>query len=272
MTPSTARPGSSEPGTRDCSAGALVEAGFAVGFAAEPCGKETSEDFFDFACPSATERRAHGQAFALADGMSGGAGRRAAETCVATVLSDFYATPASWDMARRFDRVIGALNGWLLAHNLQAGGRNCMLSTLSVLVLHEAQFHVAHVGDSRIYRLRRGQCECLTVDHVWPRADMRHVLRRAVGLDRHLVVDTFTEMLHPGDRFLLASDGVWEVLGDNGLATLLAGPGSPRDVAAELVQGSVAKQRGYYGRNDATAAVIDVRDAAGTGAALALRG
>jgi len=243
---------------------ALAAAGFAVGFAGEACGKEMSEDFFDLACPSAAERKAHGQVFALADGLSGGGGRRAAETCVGTVLSDFYATPPSWEMARRFDRVIGALNGWLLAHNLRADAHTCMLSTLSVLVLEEAQFHVAHVGDSRIYRLRRGQCECLTIDHVWPRADMRHVLRRAVGLDRHLVVDCFSEALQPGDRFLLASDGVWEVLGETDLHALLASAEAPQQIAAALVQRSVSKQRSYYGRNDATAAVIDVGDTAAT--------
>jgi protein phosphatase len=133
-----------------------------------------------------------------------------------------------------------------------------MLSTLSVLVLHGAQFHVAHIGDSRIYRLRSGQCECLTTDHVWPRADMRHVLRRAVGLDHHLVVDCFSEPLQVGDRFLMVTDGVWEVLGDTALRALLGADETPEQIAAELVQRSAVKQRGYYGRNDATAAVIDV--------------
>lgn len=231
---------------------------FAIGFAGQACGKEVSEDFFDLACPTPPDLSAHGQVFALADGLSGGGGRRAAETCVRSVLSDFYATPVSWEVARRFDRVIGALNGWLLAHNTQAESRACMLSTLSVLVLHGAQFHVAHVGDSRIYRLRSGQCECLTTDHVWPRADMRHVLRRAVGLDHHLVVDCFSEPLQAGDRFLMVTDGVWEVLGDTTLRALLGADETPEQIAAELVQRSALKQRGYYGRNDATAAVIDV--------------
>jgi protein phosphatase len=232
--------------------------GFVIGFAGQACGKEVSEDFFDLACPSAAERAAHGQVFALADGLSGGGGRRAAETCVRTVVSDFYATPVGWEAARRLDRVIGALNGWLLAQNTQAEARSSMLSTLSVLVLHGAQFHIAHVGDSRIYRLRRGLCECLTTDHVWPRADMRHVLRRAVGLDQHLVVDCFSEDLQAGDRFLMATDGVWEVLGETDVRALLGADAHPSRIAAELVQRSAVKQRGYYGRNDATAAVIEV--------------
>jgi protein phosphatase len=232
---------------------------FAIGYSGLACGKEVSEDFFDLACPSPADRQARGSVFALADGVSGGNGRRAAETCVRTVLCDFYATPLAWDVGRRLDRVIGALNAWLAAHNMRAAESQCMLSTLSVLVLHGAQCHVAHVGDSRIYRLRAGHCECLTTDHVWPRADMRHVLRRAVGLDHHLVVDCFSDAVQPGDRFYMVSDGVWEVLGDAGLREALAAVCEPEAQAEALVQRSAQKQRGYYGRNDATAAVVEVR-------------
>jgi serine/threonine protein phosphatase PrpC len=238
---------------------AATQEGLAVGFAGQACGKPVSEDFFDMACPSPADRDARGLVFALADGMSGGAGRRAAETCVRTVLSDFYATPMAWEVARGLDRVIGSVNGWLLAHNLRSAESECMLATLSVLVLHADRFHVGHVGDSRIYRLRDGQCECLTTDHVWPRADMRHVLRRAVGLDHHLVVDCFSDALTPGDRFVMLSDGVWEVLGEAGVRETLAANAGPEALATALVERSAQRQRRYYGRNDATAAIVEVR-------------
>ena len=238
---------------------AAPQEGIAVGYAGQACGKPVSEDFFDMACPTPSDRIARGLVFALADGMSGGCGRRAAETCVRSVLSDFYATPIAWDVARGLDRIIGSVNGWLLAHNLRSAESECMLSTLSVLVLHADRFHVGHVGDSRIYRLRDGQCECLTTDHVWPRADMRHVLRRAVGLDHHLVVDCFSDVLAPGDRFAMLSDGVWEVLGEAGVRDTLAPGAEPETLATALVLRSAERQRGYYGRNDATAAIVEVR-------------
>jgi protein phosphatase len=237
------------------------ELGFYLAYASRACGKEVSEDFFDMACPSPEDRAASGLAFALADGVSGGGGRRAAETCVRTVLSDFYATPRAWDVARRLERVIGALNAWLAAHNMRATESQCMFSTLSVLVFQGTQFFASHVGDSRIYRLRAGQCECLTTDHVWPRADMRHVLRRAIGLDHHLVVDCLSDAVQLGDRFLMVTDGVWEVLGEAGLRE--AATGEPEAIASTLVERSVQKQRSYYGRNDATAAVVEVRATAG---------
>ncbi|MPZ42648.1 MAG: SpoIIE family protein phosphatase [Betaproteobacteria bacterium] len=231
----------------------------AIGYSGRACGKDVSEDFFDLACPSLEDWEARGLVFAIADGVSGGGGRRAAETCVRTVLSDFYATPLAWDIARRLDRIIGALNAWIASHNARAAESECMLSTLSVLVLHGAQFYAGHVGDSRIYRLRGGHCECLTTDHVWPRADMRHVLRRAVGLDQHLVVDCFSDAVQPGDRFLMVTDGVWEVLGETGLRAVLAAASEPEAMAEALVQRSAERQRSYYGHNDATAAVVEVR-------------
>ena len=224
----------------------------------EACGKAISEDFFDASCPSAEERETRGIVFALADGLSGGAGRRAAETCVATVLSDFYAAPSGWPVAQCLDRVIGGVNGWLAGHNQRAHPDHCMLSTLTVLVLRQREMHVAHVGDCRLYRVRAGTIECMTTDHVWPRRDMRNVLRRAVGLDRHLVVDFLADDVLVGDRFALLSDGVWEVLGEDALREVLLGGDVAGAAAEELVARAVAKQRSYYGRNDAAAALIEV--------------
>lgn len=239
--------------------GIRVLPGIDLRYAGQPCGKPLSEDFFDCACPDPADAEAAGRVFALADGMSGGAGRRAAEMCVRTVLSDYYGAPRAWDVGRKLEKIIASVNGWLVSHNARAAEAQCMLSTLSALVIHQDAFHVAHVGDSRIYRLRAGQSECLTTDHVWPRRDMRHVLRRAVGLDQHLVVDCFSGDVLPGDRFVLVSDGVWEVLGEAALSRmLLLQPEPAQGLAVALVSASVERQRGYFGHNDATAAVVGV--------------
>ena len=237
---------------------ATVGPGISLGYSGQSCGKALSEDFFDLACPDPAEREASGLVFALADGMSGGAGRRAAETCVRTVLSDYYAAPASWAVGYRLDRIVASVNDWLLSHNTRAIESQYMFSTLSVLVLQAQEFHIAHVGDTRIYRLRSGSFERMTTDHLWPKRDMRHILRRAVGLDHHLVVDCFSGDLQAGDRFIMLSDGVWEVLGDTALHRMLLLDERPHALAQRLVHASAEKQKSYYGRNDATAAVVEV--------------
>ncbi len=84
-----------------------------------------------------------------------------------------------------------------------------MATTLPVLVLRGRRYVCAHLGDSRLYLLRAGVCTRLTSDHVWEHPELRNVLSRAVGLDRHFQLDFFDGELQPGDCFLLCSDGVW---------------------------------------------------------------
>jgi protein phosphatase len=121
-------------------------------------------------------------------------------------------------------------------------------------VLRGRQLYVAHVGDSRIYRWRDGVLRQLTIDHVWDRPEMQHVLTRAIGLDQRLLVDHIDEPLAPGDRFLLVTDGVWEPLGEPVLAGLVAAEADPQALANALVEAAVANG----GQDDATALIARV--------------
>ena len=86
---------------------------------------------------------------------------------------------------------------------------------------------------------------------------MRHIPKRAFGLDGHLVVDYAAGDVLPGDVYLLVTDGVWEVLGDAAILTAARLEG-PADAAERLVGEAMARQAGYMGRNDATAIVARV--------------
>ena len=87
---------------------------------------------------------------------------------------------------------------------------------------------------------------------------MRHVLKRAVGLDSHLVADYTDGELVPGDVFLMVSDGIWEVLGEHAVREVMQEGGSTQAIAEKLVKRSIKNQVQYMGRNDATAIVIAV--------------
>jgi protein phosphatase len=115
-----------------------------------------------------------------------------------------------------------------------------MACTLSALVLRGRRWALAHVGDTRIYRLRGERLEQLTQDHTWEQPGMEHVLKRAVGLDTHLRVDYAEGDLAAGDVFLIVCDGVWQPLGQVELHRLLQLYDDPqvcaRNLAAEALR------------------------------------
>jgi protein phosphatase len=222
------------------------------GHASRTGARECNEDFFGLVTPQDTEREAKGILAAVADGVFGsGGGREAAEYLVRSLLADYYATPETWAVPMALDKVIGAANRWLLAHRGESAG---MATTLSALVLRGTRFHLAHVGDTRIYRSSAGHWQQLTQDHVWDRPDMQHVLRRAVGLDQHLAVDYADGELVPGDAFVICSDGVWEPLGSNRMLEILERYADPQLAAEMLVEAALKA----HGQDNATAMVIRV--------------
>ena len=191
----------------------------------------------------------------MADGVGGGAaGREASEFTVRGVLSDYYATPDTWEVPFALEKILAAINRWLLAQGRSQHALADMATTLSALVLRGARYYTAHVGDSRIYRLRGSNLQQLTTDHVWDRPDMRHVLKRAVGLDQFLSVDYADGDLATGDIFILATDGVWEPLGDKIMHELLLLHREPQRVAEALVESAVKRS----GQDNATVVVVSV--------------
>lgn len=171
--------------------------------------KSRNEDALGIANPSAQEFAARGAVFAIADGISTcDHGDRAAQYAVRGVLNDYYATPDTWAPPIALDRVITAQNRWLRSQRSN-GSDSSLATTLSLLVLNGSRYCIAHVGDTRVYRLRDKRLELLTTDHVWNHPQMSHVLTRALGLDNSVAVDYVEGDWQAGDSFLLVCDGVW---------------------------------------------------------------
>ena len=159
-----------------------------------------------------------GYLFALADGVSQCAdGGLAARATLQALALDYYSTPETWAVTQSLDRVLVAHNRWLQAN----GGGQPLLTTLSALILRGRRFTLAHVGDCRAYRWLDGTLERLSEDHVWEQPGMQHVLKRAMGLDQHLVMDYLDGELREGECFVLVSDGIWATLGDAGIQRIL---------------------------------------------------
>ncbi len=177
-----------------------------------------NQDALRLVTPAPELAASKGYLFALADGVSQCAdGGLAARASLQALALDYYATPATWSVAQALDRLLLAQNRWLRAQ----GSGQPLLTTLSALVLRGRRFTLAHVGDCRVYRWHAGHLQCLSEDHVWDQPGMQHVLKRALGLDQHLLVDYLEGELQAGECFLLVSDGVWASLGDQHIQAVL---------------------------------------------------
>jgi serine/threonine protein phosphatase PrpC len=203
--------------------------------------RERNEDFVGMVSPSGDDRVHKGYLTAIADGVSGNnGGREAAEYCVRGLITDYYATPDTWEPLVALDRVLQPLNKWILSqgqHRRELGG---MATTLTALLFRGRCYYFAHVGDTRAYLFRNAKLARLTMDHVWDRPDMNHVLTRGIGLDTRLTPDYGDGALQQNDRFLLVSDGVWSALTMQEVEHLLAASSNPEETASALCEAALA--------------------------------
>lgn len=215
---------------------------FEIGQASLTGPRARNEDYVGVVTPNKEQLNIKGALIAVADGVSGNSGGgEASEMTVRTVCADYYATPDTWEPLASLDKVLTAANRWVISQSSANRDMVGMATTLSLLLLRGKRYYFAHVGDTRIYLLRDGVLKQLTTDHVWDRPDMRHVLKRAVGLDSHLDVDFAEGSLQAGDIFALMSDGVWDVLGEKEIHKVLGLYDSPQMMCDILTKTAIAQ-------------------------------
>ena len=173
--------------------------------------------------------------FAVADGMGGAQAGEVASRLAAAAFREFHDAD-ELDPEERLAAIIQEANRRIYeraADDAQVSGMGTTIT--AALVVAEALV-IGHVGDSRAYRLRGGKFEQLTEDHslvadlvrsgrITPEeADahpQRSVITRALGTDREVDVDTFTVPAESDDLFLICSDGLTTMVGDEEIRDLV---------------------------------------------------
>ncbi|WP_224365969.1 PP2C family protein-serine/threonine phosphatase [Hyalangium versicolor] len=214
--------------------------------------------------------------YVVADGLGGQAGGEVASRCVVDAFSEYGERlvrdpDATWPIQlnpqhSREENLLTACTALAQRELIsrRVGYLRDMGSTVVALAVGEKGGAVAHVGDSRLYRLRGGELEAVTQDHSVteelraaglappPRGQSAfgHIITRALGTDRAEPTVQRLE-LRPGDVYLLCSDGLYEPLGPEGIITGLSRP-SLTDACNTLV--TSAFDAG--GRDNITAVVV----------------
>ncbi|MGH7446267.1 MAG: protein phosphatase 2C domain-containing protein, partial [Longimicrobiales bacterium] len=201
--------------------------------------------------------RAAARIYAVADGMGGHAAGNVASRIAIDVLAGAFERPPSSriraaSLSRRLLGVFDAANREILEHaalNRDCAGMGTTLTALAPLA-GTPQCVIAHVGDSRAYRLREGTLTQLTRDHTWVQqqvdagmltpADARHhplssVLSRVLGTAAVGPADTLVADTAPGDLFLLCSDGLTTMLADPDVRNIVDRPLPLEQRARELI-------------------------------------
>lgn len=221
------------------------------GFTSKTGKRETNEDYL----ASFGGNVLQGAVAAISDGMGGACGgRQAAETTVRGFIDGYYSLPETLGIDRAAARALMAMNRWVHSQRRNDADLENMAATFSALILRGRHAHIVHIGDTRIYRLRKHELQCFTTDHVHSHPDLRHVLHRAIGLEDSAHIDYAKHMLKLHDRFLLCSDGIHGTLSTRRLKTILDEGHSPEECAQHIVD--TALQEGS--QDNVSAMVVDV--------------
>jgi PPM family protein phosphatase len=134
-----------------------------------------------------------------------------------------------------------------------------MGTTIVAVAFHDNTLTVAHVGDSRLYRYRRGDLSQVTEDHSMVQELLRrglmtpdeartslnrNLVTRALGIDPLVEVDVVEQTFEDGDLYLLCSDGLNDVLLDEEIAAILAQHPDDLDAATQQMIADVNARGG----------------------------
>lgn len=217
--------------------------------------------------------------FTVADGLGGhAAGEIASRMACEGAASLYYNGDATADRSgddreptvSRLERTLWSVHHHIVSYSTEHKALRGMGTTLSALVLTNGRALIAHVGNSRIYRFRNNACEQLTVDHTENQLLIdsgkirageegnhcyRHIITQALGGGGDLnAVHTGVASLRSGDRFLLCTDGLHDLVEDREIENILAEHPLPRAASDALVEAAIRKG----GYDDVTVMVIQM--------------
>lgn len=193
--------------------------------------------------------------FAVADGMGGISGGEIASSIAVDTIREMFerSTFASGEDARTLPRRAAELASAIRKANEAILGRardqrelKGMGTTLTAarFSMFKQRLYLAHVGDSRVYRMRGGELRMMTTDHTMEelgvKGDEAGNLSRALGVWPRVPVDIVLAKPMVGDVYLLCSDGLTKMVDEPTIKRTLGAAGTLHDTARALVDAANA--------------------------------
>jgi serine/threonine protein phosphatase PrpC len=226
--------------------------------------------------------------FVVADGMGGHRAGDVASKLATETISEFFKSTANEDVTWPFhfdtnlseeeNRLLTGIrvaNRQIFERSTRSREYHGMGTTVvgAMFSPSKKRMYIGHVGDSRAYRVREGKIEQLTRDHslindyllAMPdltdeqRSELpKNVITRALGMQDQVVVDLQHDDPHPGDIYILCSDGLSGMIEDDEIQNIIARSANIGDACRELI----AKANEHGGEDNITAVVIKIEDLA----------
>jgi PPM family protein phosphatase len=232
----------------------------AFGLSDPGCVRQNNEDFY-LISPDGT--------YIVADGMGGAqAGEHASKLAVETVAA--FIQNAGKPDAETLLQAFREANMRVMTAAASDPTLEGMGTTLVAALESGPELLIASVGDSRVYLYDGGGLTGITEDQTWVNEvgrrlgideaslkthPMRHVLTMAIGVSPELRVHSYTLRPHPGELFLISSDGLHGVVEQSVIADTLSGNGSLQSKCQRLID--AAKQAG--GPDNITVVLLKAR-------------
>ena len=198
----------------------------------------------------------------VADGMGGHAAGEVASRLAISALVSLALDLPDWifrvdeegapEIERRARKIVQQVSSLLVERGRENAALRGMGSTLTAARSYGRDLLILHVGDSRAYLFRAGQLHRLTKDHTYAQmlvdcgrleacevasSGVAHILTNAIGGSTEQVeVDVDLLRLEDGDRILLCSDGLTDLVEDDAITNTLAGSPASSDACAELMR------------------------------------
>jgi protein phosphatase len=209
----------------------------------------------------------------VADGMGGHDAGEIASTAIVEHLGTIGIASSAPDLRARFEDRLARANREI--QSISRSRNNAVIgSTVAALVAYDQQFACIWSGDSRVYRVRRGQIAQLSRDHTevqelldhgiitqqealtWAR---RNVITRAVGVSPDIMIDIEQGQIEAGDMFLLCSDGLTAHVASSEMLDILVA-NAPREACEKLLEMTLSRG----GTDNVTIIVVHCRKSSGT--------
>jgi PPM family protein phosphatase len=235
------------------------------------CVRESNEDRGRHVSPNDLKTQTRrGTLTIVADGMGGHASGEIASEMAIELISEFYYADQTSDAPDALLNAIRLANSEIFKTSISDEKFYGMGTTVIALVVLDKIAYAAHVGDSRLYRLRGGEMKQMTMDHSqvmemfrqgiisWEETknhDDKNIILRAVGTQKEVEVEISAPFsVEPNDEFLLCSDGLCDMLADEEIFEIWTQVNDVHEAGERLVQR--AKDNG--GHDNITVALLRV--------------